>query len=325
MHDDAILIDAPVMPFLRLMTTSARERLTRFVETARETGDGTGQVFHPVDFAAGSGVAALVLSVNGSAHDRRSVNCELWLDDDTRWRNGTFQLPCGRLPDSILSAMVGRRLHEVAGGAMVEDAVIEDAVNSGARVRLTCRTRQVPVDLSDVRPAIGATEPRDVGAMKAGPIAAHVLRTMTREQSLHAIAWLHDACTRDELDCGMPWSAFATDGLPTHLSTTTTTWSDATPIGRVRLRIEDDTVHVLADLVGGGRGAGFKIGKWAVRTQRDFGATTDPRSLLGFALPGIPLLHRMNGTGGGTGVEPRYIVSGDVAVAEMEFMRETAA
>jgi len=325
MHEDAILIDAPVMPFLRLMTASARERLDRFVATARETGDGTGQVFHPVDFAAGSGVAALVLSVNGPAPERKSVNCELWLDDDTRWRNGTFLLPCGRMPDSILSAMVGRRLHEVAGGTMVQDAVIDGAVNSGARVRLTCRTRQVPVDLADVRPAPDETRPRDVGAMKAGPMAAHVLRTMTRAQAMHAVAWLQEACSRDELDCGMPWSTFATGGLPEHLASTATTWSDATPIGRVRLRIEDDTVHVLADLVDQGGGMGFAIGKWAVTTRRDFGPTIEPRRLLGFALPGLPLLHRMDGTGGTTGADARYIVSGDVRVAEMGIMEEMAA
>lgn len=249
------------------------------------------------------------------------MTVQAWFDDETRWQNGMLTLPTGRLPASVHAALVGRRVDEVAEGAMLGHLRIVSTQGAGASTRVRTDTEAVPFEPANlpIHP-LGLDTHRTIsfdGVRYVSQIADHVLRTMTPERARHALVWLAEAGPRDELDCGLCWSEIATSGLPAHLSDTPHLHQGTTGTGRTMLKIDQDRVTVRGSLVPQNWPDEMSISEWRVVSARDHGPTVRSADLIGFPLRRTPILSRMDGSGSASDRNAEYIVSPDCPIAEI--------
>lgn len=314
-----MLIEAVVADFLHGVLEPARERLVRFAEDAASDQDCQISLT-PADFASPTRVEHLQIGTYSLPSRRGILTTRAWFDDGTRWVNGKLTIPTGRLPASVHTALVGRRVGEVAEGAVLDGLRIAAAEGAGPSTRVYLDADLVPFapDGIPVRPLDRATHRTIVfdTVREISRIADHVVRVMEPDRARHALAWLADAGPGDQLDCGLCWSRIATCGMPAHLEDAVHLWKGTTGSGRTILKNVCGRIIAQATLVPETWPNAMRIGEWRVTCARDHGSRLSPAELLGIPLDGLPVLHRTDGTGGASG-EAQYLVSPDRHLAAL--------
>lgn len=313
-------IDETIAAFLQDVLEPARERLLRLDEDMA-SGRDCLVTLQPADFLPGTHVVHMRLGSPSIPARSDMMTVQAWFDDETRWQNGMLTLPTGRLPASIHAALVGRRVGEIAEGAVIGAPRIVSAHGAGAstKVRTDAGAVAFEPELLPIHPLTHETH-RVIsfdGVRNVSQIADHVLRTMTPERARHALAWLAEAGPNDMLDCGLCWSAIATGGLPRHLSDAPHFWQGTTGTGRTMLKIDQDRVTACATLVPEHWPHEMSIGEWRITSAHDHGQTVSAMDLLGIPLRRTPTLTRMNDTGEESRRDAEYIVSPDCTIGEI--------